>query len=180
MSAPADLRTANRRLALKLAAAAVLALGFGFALSPLYDAFCRLTGINAKVGQFAPPPGDIKVDHSRQIEVRFMSQPMPGLPVEFRASQPSLSIHPGDIILARYWVKNPTNATLTGNAIPSISPGEANAHFKKIDCFCFREQTLAPGEERELAVTFWVDPALPRSVTDITLSYAFYAAVKKS
>lgn len=175
-----DLHASNRRLALKLGIVAVLALGFGFALSPLYDVFCRLAGINGKVEQFSTPPSHIKADRSRWIQVQFMSQPMPEMPIEFRPSQPSLRINPGDIILARYWVKNPTNTVLTGNAVPSISPGAATRHFKKIDCFCFREQTLAPGEERELAVTFWVDPALPHSITDITLSYAFYAVAGKS
>lgn len=177
---PDVLGAANRRLAWKLGGVALLALGFGFALSPLYDVFCQLTGINAKVERFNQPPARMKVDRSRSVQVRFLSQPMPGLPIEFRPAQPSLSIHPGDIILARYWVRNPTDTALKGNAVPSISPGGANAYFKKIDCFCFREQTLAPGEERELAVSFWVDSALPKSITDITLSYAFYAAVRKS
>ncbi|MBI5330924.1 MAG: cytochrome c oxidase assembly protein [Betaproteobacteria bacterium] len=181
MSEPATpLAVANRRLAYKLGGVAVLALGFGFALAPLYDVFCQLTGINGKVEQFNLPPSQMKVDRSRSVQVRFLSQPMPGMPIEFHPSQSSLSIHPGDIILARYWVRNPTDTPLAGNAVPSISPGAANAYFKKIDCFCFREQTLAPGEERELAVTFWVDSALPKSITDITLSYAFYGAVKKS
>ncbi len=175
-----DLRASNRRLALKLGVVAVMALGFGFALAPLYDVFCRITGINGKVEQFFTPPSNIKVDSSRWIQVQFMSQPMPEMPIEFRPRQTSLRINPGDIILAHYWVKNPTNTTLTGNAVPSISPGAAMQHFKKIDCFCFREQTLAPGEERELTVAFWVDPALPLSITDITLSYAFYGLVRKS
>jgi cytochrome c oxidase assembly protein subunit 11 len=175
-----DLRAANKRLAIKLGAVAVLALGFGFALSPLYDVFCQVTGLNGKTSQFSEAPRGIKVDRNRWVQVQFMSQPTPSLPVEFRPGQPSLRINPGDIVLARYWVKNLSNSTLAGNAIPSVSPGKAVEHFKKIDCFCFREQTLAPGEERELVVTFWVDPALPRSVTDITLSYAFFGAVKKS
>jgi cytochrome c oxidase assembly protein subunit 11 len=177
---PAELRAANRRLALRLGALAVLALGFGFALAPLYDVFCQLTGINAETGRFAEPPKDLAVDKSRRVQVRFMSQQSPDLAIEFHPRQPSLSVNPGDIVLAYYWIKNLSDTALSGNAIPSVSPAQAVAHFKKIECFCFREQTLAPGEERELAVSFWVDPALPRAVTDVTLSYAFFGATRKT
>jgi cytochrome c oxidase assembly protein subunit 11 len=176
---PIDRAAANRRLALRLGVVAVLSMGFGFALAPLYDVFCQMAGVNTKAERFAARPVGVKVDRNRWVTVEFMGQPMPGLPVVFRPSQDHLRINPGEIVLAKYLVRNPTNQTLLGQAVPSISPGNAGQHFKKIDCFCFREQTLAPGEEREMAVTFWVAPELPRGVTDITLSYAFYSSVKK-
>lgn len=176
----AELHAANRRLALKLGAFAVLALGFGFALVPLYDVVCKVIGINGRTENFAQAPVNVVVDPDRWVRVQFLSQPTPNLPVEFRPSQTSLRINPGEIVLARYWIKNISDTALTGNAIPSVTPDKAVEHFKKLDCFCFREQTLAPGEERELAVSFWVDPALPKAVTDVTLSYAFFATPKKS
>lgn len=170
---------ANRRLAIRLGVVAVLSLGFGFALAPLYDVFCQMVGVNTKTERFAARPVGVEVERDRWVTVEFMGQAMPGLPVVFKPAQNNLRVNPGDIVLAKYLVRNPTNQTLHGQAIPSVSPGNAGQHFKKIDCFCFREQVLAPGEEREMAVTFWVAPALPRGVTDITLSYAFYTSVKK-
>ncbi len=157
---------------------AVGSLGLGFALAPLYNVLCRVVGINTRPE--AATAGVARVDASRWVTVEFMAQAMPGLPVVFIPVQESLRIHPGEVVQARYLVRNPTNERLSGQAIPSVSPGNAGQHFKKLDCFCFREQVFAPGEERELAVLFWLDPELPKGVTDITLSYAFYPSVKKA
>jgi cytochrome c oxidase assembly protein subunit 11 len=170
---------ANRRLAVRLGVVAVLSLGFGFALVPLYDVFCKAVGVNTKAEAYAALPNKSQLDRQRWVTVEFMGQPMPGMPVVFKPAQASLRVHPGEVVLARYVVRNPTDQVLHANAVHSISPGNAGQYFKKIECFCFKEQTLAPGEEREMPVTFWVDPGLPRSVTDITLSYAFYRSVQK-
>lgn len=166
---------ANRRLALRLAAVSVVFLGFGFALVPLYDVFCRVVGINVQ----AAPAGDARpeggIDTGRWVNIEFSSQVMAGLPVVFRPLQTHMRVNPGDVVAAKYLVRNPTDRELHANAVYSVSPGNAGAHFKKIECFCFQEQTLAPGEEREMPVIFWVDRKLAANVTDITLSYAFYS-----
>lgn len=177
---PGSLRAANRRLALKLVAAALAAFGFAFALVPLYDVLCRVTGLNGKTSQLpaAVAPGG-KVDRSRWITVEFMGNAMSGSSVEFRPSQAKLRVHPGELALATYVVKNPTNRPLVGQAVPSVSPGDAARYFKKIECFCFKQQIVNPGETREMPVTFVVSPELPQRIDAITLSYAFFNAEPK-
>lgn len=176
----ADLRQANRRLAMKLAAVAVGALAFGFALVPLYNVLCEVTGLNGKINAEAARPAALKVDRSRWVTVEFGGNVMPGLSWEFHPQQPSMRVHPGEIVRASYYAKNPTNQTIVGQAVPSVSPGLAAQHFKKLDCFCFRQQALEPGATREMGLTFIVSPALPEEVRTITLSYAFFPAINGS
>lgn len=174
------LRQANRRLAMKLAVVAVGALAFGFALVPLYNVLCEVTGLNGKINAEAARPAAVKLDRSRWVTVEFGGNVMPGLSWEFRPQQPSMRVHPGEIVRASYYAKNPTNQTIVGQAVPSVSPGLAAQHFKKLDCFCFRQQALEPGVTREMGLTFIVSPALPEEVRTITLSYAFFPAINGS
>jgi cytochrome c oxidase assembly protein subunit 11 len=174
------LRQANRRLAIKLAVVAVGALAFGFALVPLYNVLCEVTGLNGKINAEAASPAAVKVDRTRWVTVEFTGNVMPGLSWEFRPQQPSMRVHPGEIVRANYYAKNPTNQTLVGQAVPSVSPGLAAQHFQKLDCFCFRQQALEPGATREMWLTFIVSPALPEKVRTITLSYAFFPATNGS
>lgn len=176
----ADLFQANRRLAVKLAAAAVGALAFGFALAPLYNVLCEATGLNGKTNAAAAMPAAVKVDRSRWVTVEFGGDAMPGLSWEFHPRQPSMRVHPGEIVRASYYAKNPTDRTLAGQAVPSVSPGQAARHFQKLDCFCFRQQALEPGATREMGLTFIVSPQLPQEVRTITLSYAFFPAATGS
>jgi cytochrome c oxidase assembly protein subunit 11 len=175
-----DLNQANRRLAIKLAAVAVGALAFGFALVPLYNVLCEVTGLNGKINAEAARPAETKVDRTRWVTVEFTGNVMPGLSWEFRPQQPSVQVHPGEIVRANYYAKNPTNQTIVGQAVPSVSPGLAAQHFQKLDCFCFRQQALEPGATREMGLTFMVSPALPEEVRTITLSYAFFPAINGS
>ncbi|MDE2585421.1 MAG: cytochrome c oxidase assembly protein [Betaproteobacteria bacterium] len=174
---------ANRRLVKKLLVVIALAFGFGFALVPLYDSFCRLTGINGKTA--ASPVSQARaaalstpsqVDRERTVTVEFTDTVMPGLPWEVHPVISHLDLHPGEIQQARFVVHNRSQQTLVGQAVPSISPGQAAAHFNKLECFCFRQQGLAPGETKELPLVFIVDPALDRDVHTITLAYAFFPA----
>jgi len=166
-----SLRRANRRLALKLGAGALAMAGFGYALVPLYDAFCRATGLN---GRSADAPVGMGVATDRWVTVEFDGTVMPGLPWRFEPLRLALRVHPGEPATAFYRVKNLADRPLEGQAVASVTPPAAARHFTKTECFCFGRQRLAAGEEREMPVTFVVDPALPRELGTLTLSYAFF------
>ncbi|BAN36459.1 cytochrome c oxidase assembly protein CtaG/Cox11 [Sulfuricella denitrificans skB26] len=137
-----ELRRANKRLALKLGAVAIGALGFGFALVPLYNVFCEATGLNGKTNAESVAPVAVKVDKSRWVTVQFTGTMMPGLSWEFHPQQTSVRVHPGEITRVSYYAKNPTNQTVVGQAVPSVTPGQAAQHFIKLDCFV---QAAGPG-----------------------------------
>ena len=161
---------------------------FAFAMVPLYNVLCEATGFNGKttspktilngfgVGcmQATNTPTS-KVDTSRTVRVEFTGTVMPGLPWEMRPLTLSLEIHPGEMQQVSYLVRNTSNRTIVGQAVPSISPGLAAQHFEKIECFCFSQQTLAPGEAREMPLAFIVKPEVDRNISQITLSYAFFS-----
>lgn len=175
-----ELRRANKRLAIKLGAVAIVALAFGFALVPLYNVFCEATGLNGKTNAESASPAAVKVDKSRWVTVQFTGTIMPGLSWEFHPQVASMRVHPGEITRVSYYAKNPTNQTIVGQAVPSITPGQAAQHFVKLDCFCFRQQALEPGAEKEMGLTFIISPELSKEVGTVTLSYAFFPAVKGS
>lgn len=175
MKATHDRPAANRRMGLKLGATALLMFGFGFALVPLYDVFCEITGLNGKTGRLeAEAVASTRVDTGRRVTVEFTGNAADGLPWEFRPLVTKLDVHPGETIVVNYYVRNMTNETITGQAVPSVAPGRAATYFKKIECFCFSNQKLAPGEAREMPVRFMVMPELAKEVETITLSYAFF------
>lgn len=169
---------ANKRLGYKLVWVVAAALLFGFALVPLYNVLCSVTGLNGKTSNTADITSN-KVDESRWVTVEFTSTVMPGLGWNFRPKQSSIRVHPGKIESVLFEARNNTNEVVVGQAIPSISPGVASPHFKKIECFCFIRQSLNPGETKEMPLRFYVSPDLPQDVKAITLSYAFFNAVKK-
>lgn len=170
---------ANRRLVKKLLWVIAGAILFTIALVPLYNVMCQVTGFNGKTkGSAEQASKSMKVDESRWITVEFTSNVMPGLAWDFYPKQSSIRVHPGQIELATYIAKNVANQNVVGQAIPSVSPGQASLYFKKIECFCFQRQELKPGESKEMPLTFFVSPDLPANIETITLSYAFYSAVK--
>ncbi|MBK7421994.1 MAG: cytochrome c oxidase assembly protein [Propionivibrio sp.] len=175
----------HRQLLIKLLAVIALAFAFGFALVPLYDVFCQVTGLNGKTGAkpgtlglagiskpVTAPPSSI--DRSRTVTVEFMGTVMPGLPWEMTPLTSSLDLHPGELQQAMFRVRNLSDKTIVGQAIPSVSPGLAAQHFEKLDCFCFAQQTLAPGETKDMPLTFIVKPELDKDIRTITLAYAFF------
>ena len=177
----AERDAANRRLVVKLLWLVAGAVLFAFALVPLYNVLCEVTGFNGKTeGKAALAGKSMKVDESRWVTVEFTSSVMPGLSWDFYPKQASMKVHPGQVELATYVAKNVTNQAVAGQAIPSVSPGQAALHFKRIECFCFQRQELKPGETKEMPLTFYVSPDLPQNVQTITLSYAFYSAVKQA
>ena len=171
-----ELRTSrdNRRLTLKLCAFALGSFAFGFALIPLYDVLCDVTGFGnqkalaeARVATEAP-------DDSRTITVDFIAE-LPSVGNwEFRPAVASMEIHPGRLYHTEFLAHNLTGRETVAQAVPNIAPGRAAGYFRKTECFCFTPQKFAVNETRPMPVRFVVDPAIPRSVDRITLSYTFY------
>jgi cytochrome c oxidase assembly protein subunit 11 len=134
-----------------------------------------VTGLGGGTGgQYAFDPASERVDKSRLVKVVFVVNTNAGMPWEFRAEKTGLRVHPGELNEAMFYVRNPTDKTMIGQAIPSVVPLEATDHFHKTECFCFRSQTLKPGEEREMPMRFFVDADLPHTVKSISLSYALF------
>jgi cytochrome c oxidase assembly protein subunit 11 len=167
---------ANKKLGLKMLWIVLGALLFAFALVPIYDVLCTMTGLNGKTKSTATELANTKVDKSRWITVQFTSSVMSGLGWNFYPKQTSVKVHPGQVETVLFEAKNITSQVLAGQAIPSVTPGLAASHFKKIECFCFVRQTLKPGEVKEMPLRFFVSPDLPDDVSEITLSYSFFKA----
>ena len=169
----------NRRMLGKLALVAALMFGFGYALVPMYRAICAALGINVlslaeqqTSAQVAGAQRSTQVDTSRTITVEFDANARG--PWDFKPAQRSIDVHPGQLATVMYEFRNVQNRTMAAQAIPSYAPMQAMAHFKKVECFCFNEYILAPGESRQWPVTFVIDAKLPRDVRTITLSYTFF------
>jgi cytochrome c oxidase assembly protein subunit 11 len=162
---------ANRRLFVKLAVVAVGMFGFGFALVPFYKQICEAAGINNILQPDAVV--NTQIDTTRTVTIEFDANTH-DLPWRFKPRQTSLTVHPGEIAQVEYEVVNTRDRPVTGQAVPSYGPHIAGNYFRKMECFCFRQQTLQPGETRAMPVVFVVDPALPKDVGTITLSYTFF------
>ena len=167
----APARAANRRLLAKLGLVVVLMFGFGFALVPFYEQICRATGLR-DIGR-ADRVTNTQVDASRTVRVELDAN-VRKLPWSFRPLTRFVDVHPGALTQVLYEVENDSDHAFTGQAVPSYGPQLAAAYFKKLECFCFARQSFAPHEKRQMPVVFVVDPALPRDVGTITLSYTFF------
>ncbi len=172
-------RTANRRLAFGLLLVALGFFGFGFALVPLYNTFCHVTGLNGKTEETSVRPVG-GVDLSRIVTVEFTSTVMPGLPWKFQPTVRRLQVHPGEPATATYLAANLSDARRNGQAIMSVSPEQAAIHFKKIECFCFHAQALAPHQSQVMPVVFFVSRDLPKEITTITVSYSAFPAIEEA
>jgi len=162
----------NRQLFAKLALVAAGMFGFGYALVPFYYQICAAWGVNA-LGEVREAPVNTQVDRARVITVEFDANAH-GLPWRFRPLVNHIQVHPGELATVEYEVSNERSVAVTGQAVPSYGPAYAGEYFKKVECFCFTQQTLAPGETRRMTVTFVIDPRLPRDVSSIALSYTFF------
>ena len=183
MSTPAGRRLSRDNFALlrKLAIISTLMFGFGYALVPMYRAICEALGINvlsqaerltSGAGKSAADGLNTQVDRTRTITVEFDANARG--PFDFKPAQSSLKVHPGELTTVMYEFRNAQPRALAAQAIPSYAPKQAMAHFNKLECFCFNEYTLAPGESKQWPVVFVIDPRLPKDVTTITLSYTFF------
>lgn len=167
-------KNANARVIARLMFVVVGMFAFGFALVPLYDVFCEVTGLNGKTGDRAVAYDELQVDTSREVEVEFVASLNESMPWEFRPVQHAVTVHPGEATRIEYVAVNRTNRPITGQAVPSVAPGRAAEYFQKTECFCFTEQRLEPGEEKRMPVIFVVDPELPDDVSQLALSYTFF------
>ncbi|CAL1239458.1 Cytochrome c oxidase assembly protein CtaG [Candidatus Methylocalor cossyra] len=154
--------------------------GFGFALVPLYNVFCEVTGLNGKIKTQAAAQTDMKADQSRELTLEFVTSLNQNMPLAFRAEKAKLKVHPGEYYTVNFFAENLTDKKLVGQAIPSIAPGWATQYLKKVECFCFSEQAFEPHEKRTMPVRFVIDPALPGSVKDLTLAYTFFDITEKT
>jgi cytochrome c oxidase assembly protein subunit 11 len=147
---------------------------FAFALVPLYDVFCKVTGINGKTNTEAAVfvAGDI--DETRTITVDFITRTNSGMPWEFTAQTRKIDVHPGQMSEVAFYVRNPTDRDIVAQAVPSVSPGTAALYLNKTECFCFQHQPLKAGEEAVMPMVFYIDPQLPEDITFFTLQYTLY------
>jgi cytochrome c oxidase assembly protein subunit 11 len=148
--------------------------GFGFAMVPLYDVFCDITGLNGKTSDTAASYDVDGVDTKRIVKVQFISRTAKGIPWKFEPMINEISVHPGEMKLVKFYAKNISTTDIVGQAVPSVSPGKAAIYFHKIECFCFNNQPLKANEDVEMALQFYVDPELPEEVSTLTLSYTLY------
>jgi cytochrome c oxidase assembly protein subunit 11 len=171
---PSETRKANLRVVRRLLFVVVGMFGFGFALVPLYDVFCDVTGLNGKTGSRKAEFTDMVVDQDRTVTVEFIANLNDGMPWEFRPAVNKVHVHPGEPFTTSFYAKNLSDKTMVGHAVPSVAPGWAAQHFKKTECFCFTEQVFGAGKGRDMPLRFVVDPELPDKVEVITLSYTFF------
>lgn len=152
---------------------------FGFALVPLYDVFCDLTGVGRR-DALAQAAGGTKVaaDASRTVTVEFVAMVPNGGAWEFRPLATEMRVHPGGLYEARFYARNLSGRATVGQAVPSVTPAQAATHFQKTECFCFTPQHFDAGEDREMPVRFIVDRELPASVDRLTLAYSFYESAR--
>jgi cytochrome c oxidase assembly protein subunit 11 len=162
----------NRRLRMRLSLAALAMFGFGYALVPFYDAICSALGVNDFL-KADVRPANTQVDATRTVTVELDANAH-NLPWRFRPLVRHISVHPGELATVEYEIANVRSEPVTAQAVPSYGPARAGEHFRKMECFCFTQQTLAAGETRRFPVVFVVDPKLPRDVDTITLSYTFF------
>ena len=177
----ADRRARLRKHTALLAVVAVGMFGFAFALVPLYEIFCEITGLNGKTsGLAASVPVAAGASNSasetleREVTIQFLSQVSRGMPWEFRPTESRLRVRLGEVTETTYYARNFANRTFTGQAVPSVTPGYAARYLHKVECFCFTQQHLEAAEEIDMPVYFYVGEDLPSDIGTLTLSYTMY------
>lgn len=167
-------RNSDRMLTGKLLLLVAGMFGFGFALVPLYDVFCEITGINGKIDSRAAVVVEAP-DESREVVVEFVTTVNQNGAWEFESQLSEMAVNPGRLYEASFFARNLAREDVVGQAVPSVAPGSAAKYFRKTECFCFTPQPFAAEEGRDMPVIFMVDPELPSNVDRITLSYTFFA-----
>ena len=162
----------NRRMFTRLSIVAVAMFGFGYAMVPFYDSICKALGINSLIEQDSIA-ANTQVDKTRFVTIELDANAH-GMPWRFQPAVRHLEVHPGELVHVEYEVANVRGAPMTGQAVVSYGPALAGRYFRKLECFCFTQQTLAAGETRRMPVTFIVDASLPADINTITLSYTFF------
>ena len=163
-----------RNLALRLAGAAVVMFGFGFALVPLYDIFCEVTGIRFELNQTQTADIVEQPAAARVVTLELLASTSNSAPWKFRPVADSIEVRTGLMQETEYYAENLAGRAIVGTATPDVAPREAGRYLKKVECFCFTEQQFAEGEGRNMPVRFFIDPELPAHIDTITLSYTLH------
>jgi cytochrome c oxidase assembly protein subunit 11 len=170
---PSREKKSHRSLVRKLVLLAVGMFGFGFAMWPLYNVFCDLTGFGGRGVQVVKNAGELEKS-DRQVKIRFDATVNSGLPWVFQAKEKSSVVSLGEMSETLYLAMNPSDQAITGQAIYNVTPPEASLYFVKTECFCFTEQVLQANESREMPVYYFIQADLPEHIKEITLSYTFF------
>ncbi len=168
----------NKRLVKILILIVFGMFGFGFALVPLYNTFCNVLGINGKTAKVAQS-ASTAVDKNREVTMEFIANNASAVPWKFRPSVVRVTLHPGEMKRISYYAENYSDHQMVVQAIPSVSPGIAAKYLRKTECFCFTQQTLKSHEAMNMPLLFHLDPALPKEVKTVTLSYTLYDVTKR-
>ena len=163
-----------RKSLIKLVGGAVLMFGFAFALVPLYDVFCDITGLNGRPNDSAVAGPEGEADAERLVTVEFTASNNKDMPWAFEPDVKRVRLHPGEIKQITFLASNPTEHRMYGQTVPSIAPGQAASYLKKTQCFCFDKQKLEAGETQHMPVIFYLDPELPKHINTVTLSYTLF------
>lgn len=167
-------RPDNGRVVKRLLLVVVGMFGFGFALVPLYEVFCEITGFNGRTSSEAAAVNTRAVDTSRSINVQFITRVNQGMPWDFQPEVKSVRVHPGETKVVNFLVENRTGNNMVAQAIPSVAPGEAGLYLNKTECFCFEQQPLAAGDTTAMPMQFYLDPEIPAHIHTLTLQYTLY------
>lgn len=171
----AEAAARTRRTVTRLGLGTVGMFAFAFALVPIYDVICEVTGLNGKTaGQYEYVESDLVADETREIQVRFVTNVNAGMPWRFGSDVGGMRVTSGGMHEAVFYAHNPTDRVMVAQTIPSVAPGRAAAFFHKTQCFCFEQQVLQPGESVEMPMRFIVDRDLPDSIRTISLSYTMF------
>lgn len=158
----------------KLLLVVAFMFGFGFAMVPLYDVICDITGLNGKTAGQYTATDDMVANKERVIKIQFLTSNNAGMPWEFRPARRVLEVHPGELNEINFFAKNPAGETITAQAIPSVTPFYASRYLHKTECFCFDQQQLASGEAIDMPMRFIIDSQIPDDITTLTLSYTLF------
>ncbi len=166
----------NRQSVQRIVLVVIAMFGFGYLLVPLYDVFCEITGLNGKTGRIAEAEvaASFRPDTSRTVTVQFVASNSADMPWDFRPGVATMEVHPGQIYATYFVAANRTSRRMVAQAIPSMAPTRASRYFNKTECFCFNQQPLEAGEEKQMPLRFIVDPRLPKDIKTLTLAYSLF------
>jgi len=163
----------NKRLIVKLGSAIVVMFCFGFALVPLYDVLCEVTGLNGRTIARSDTASSL-IDESRTVRLQFTTSVAPGMPWQFKPMVKYVDVHPGENEVVKFKALNPTGQRVVGQAVPSVSPGLGGLYLNKTECFCFDQQALNSGESVEMGLVFFISKDIPEELKTLTLSYTLF------
>ncbi|PTC00221.1 cytochrome c oxidase assembly protein [Thalassospira xiamenensis] len=174
MTQPTNINQNNSRIVKRLLVTVACMFAFGFALVPLYDVFCDITGFNGRTKNEQAAVSVGEIDKSRTVRVQFITRNNKGMPWDFGPEVKEVRVHPGETKVVNFLAKNRTSNNMVAQAIPSVAPGEAALYLNKTECFCFNQQPLLAGADTAMPMQFYLDPDIPEHITTLTLSYTLY------